>query len=231
MNGAPTHKKERERLEALRRYHILDTGPEKGFDDLTYLASALCKSSISLVTFIDRDRQWFKARMGIGVPQTSRHISFCAYTILQSTVLAIPDTAQDDRFRDNPWVADDPGVRFYAGAPIFSSDGLPLGTVCVFDREPRSLSVGQEESLRALSRLCSSLLEMRRLNGDLTDALDSLNMTSELLPACSSCRRLKDESGRWLVLEQYVREHTRSPESHGICPDCARKLYPDYIRS
>ena len=98
------------------------------------------------------------------------------------------------------------------------------------DREPRNLLVGQEESLRALSRLASSLLELRRVNGELIAAQDAMNLYSEILPVCSSCRKVHAEDGQWVLLEQYVRDHPRD-SSHGICPDCARRLYPDYIRS
>jgi len=230
MSAAPVHRQERERLEALRGYRILDTSPEKGFDDLTYLASALCKTPIAVVAFVDRDRQWFKSRVGLTIPQTSRGISFCAYAILQYSIMVVPDLTKDQRFADNPMVTGSPDVRFYAGAPIFSRDGLPLGTVAVMDREPRTLMVGQEESLRALSRLASSLLELRRVNGELIAAQDAMNLYSEILPVCSSCRKVQTESGDWVLLEQYVKDHLQD-SSHGICPDCARRLYPDYIRS
>lgn len=231
MISAPTHRKELDRLEALRRYQILDTPPEKAFDDLTTLASVLCHTPIALVTFVDRDRQWFKSRMGISVAQTSRQFSFCAHTILQSSVLVVPDASADDRFKDNPWVVNDPSVRFYAGAPVFTVDGLPVGTVCVFDREPRTLSVGEEESLRTVARLGTTLLEFRRTTKDLNAAVERIEIMSELLPMCTSCRRLQNEQGQWLVLEQYVRGHGHPAEGHSVCPDCAKKLYPDYIRS
>ncbi len=230
MSAAPLHRQERERLEALRGYRILDTSAERGFDDLTYLASALCKAPIALVTFVDKDRQWFKSRVGLTLPQTSRSISFCAYSILQHSVMVVPDLTKDQRFMDNPLVTGQPDVRFYAGAPVFSHGGLPLGTVAVMDREPRTLTVGQEESLRALSRLASSLLELRRVHGELIAAQDAMNLYSEILPVCSSCRKVRTEAGTWVLLEHYVRDHQHDT-SHGICPECARRLYPDYIRS
>lgn len=231
MPGAPLHPKEAERLDALRRYRILDTAPERAFDDLTYLASFFCKTPMSLVTFVDRDRQWFKSRVGFTHPQTSRGLSFCAHTILQSTVMVVPDMGADVRFRENALVTHDPGIRFYAGAPIFSIDGLPLGALCVLDREPRTLTVGQEEALRAMSRLAGALLETRRSVGELAIAMDSMNLLSQMLPVCSSCRRLQNEKGDWISLEHYVRDHAHQAGGHGTCPDCARRLYPDYIRS
>lgn len=231
MHAAPLHSRESERLEALRRYRILDTAPERAFDDLTYLASFFCKTPMSLVTLVDRDRQWFKSRVGFSHPQTSRGLSFCAHTILQPTVMVVPDTTADDRFRDNALVTHDPTIRFYAGAPIFSIDGLPLGALCVLDREPRTLSVGQEEALRAMSRLAGALLETRRSVGELSVATETMNLLSQMLPVCSSCRRLQNEDGTWVSLEQYVKGHAHVAGGHGTCPACARRLYPDYIRS
>ncbi|MEK6651169.1 MAG: GAF domain-containing protein [Bacteroidota bacterium] len=231
MAAAPHHPKEAERLDALRRYRILDTAPERAFDDLTYLASFFCKTPMALVTFVDRDRQWFKSRVGFMHPQTSRGLSFCAHTILQSTVMVVPDMTADGRFRENALVTHDPGIRFYAGAPIFSVEGLPLGALCVLDREPRTLTVGQEEALRAMSRLAGALLETRRSVSELAMAMDSMNLLSQMLPVCSSCRRLQNEKGEWVSLEHYVRDHAHQAGGHGTCSDCARRLYPDYIRS
>ncbi len=230
MSAPPLHRQERERLEALRRYRILDTSPEKGFDDITYLASALCKTPVAMVAFIDKDRQWFKSRIGLTMQQTARSISICAYTILQRSIMVVPDVSKDERFSDNPLVTGPMGIRFYAGVPVFSIGGLPLGTVAVMDREPRTLLVGQEESLRAVSRLASSLLELRRANGELIAAQDAMNLYSEVLPVCSSCRKVRTEEGEWVLLEQFVRDHAHD-SSQGICPECARRLYPDYIRS
>jgi len=230
MSSAPLHRQERERLEALRQYRILDTSPERGFDDITYLASALCATPIAVVTFIDKDRQWFKSRIGLTVPQTARSISICAYTILQHSIMVVPDLTSDQRFADNPMVTGTPDLRFYAGVPVFSRHGFPLGTVAVMDRTTRTLTVGQEESLRAISRLASSMLELRRVNGELIAAQDAMNLYSEILPVCSSCRKVKSEDGEWVILEHYVKDHLHDT-SQGICPDCANRLYPDYIRS
>jgi GAF domain-containing protein len=145
--------------------------------------------------------------------------------------MVVPDMTADSRFRDNALVTHDPSVRFYAGSPIFSSDGLPLGALCVMDREARTLTVGQEEALRAMSRLAGALLETRRSIGELSVAMENMNLLSQMLPVCSSCRRLQSEDGSWVSLEQYVKEHASKAGGHGTCPECARRLYPDYIRS
>jgi GAF domain-containing protein len=146
----------------LQKYAILDTEPEQAFDDLTLLASYVCKTPIALISLVDEDRQWFKSRVGLDVPQTPRDIAFCSTAIQQSDVMVVPDTLQDERFRDNPLVVSEPRIRFYAGAPLINEDGYALGTLCVVDRTPRDFGSDQKEALRALSRLVLAQLELRR---------------------------------------------------------------------
>jgi transcriptional regulator with GAF, ATPase, and Fis domain len=164
------------RLDVLRRYEILDTPPEVPFDDLATLASHLCDTPIALVGFVARDREWFKARIGMSIDAAPRDISFSAHAILQSDVFVVPDASTDPRFTSNPLVTETPRIRFYAGAPIETSDGHSLGTICVIDRVPRELRESQLEGLRALARHAVSLLEFRR-----TRMRDSVAQSAEEL--------------------------------------------------
>ena len=147
---------------ALEKYAILDTEPEQAFDDLTMLASYICKTPIALISLVDQDRQWFKSKVGLSVSETPREVAFCSTAIQQSDVMVVPDTLQDERFRDNPLVVSEPRIRFYAGAPLINEEGYALGTLCVVDRKPREFGADQVEALQALSRLVLAQLEFRR---------------------------------------------------------------------
>jgi GAF domain-containing protein len=151
-----------ERVSALQKYAILDSEPELAFDDLTLLASYVCKTPIALISLIDEDRQWFKAKVGISATETSRDIAFCSTAIQQSDVFVVPDALQDERFRTNPLVVSEPNIRFYAGAPLINEDGYALGTLCVLDQTPRELAAEQRAALKALSRLVLMQMEFRR---------------------------------------------------------------------
>jgi signal transduction histidine kinase len=165
---------ERERLEILRRFDLLDTAPEEDLDDLTSIAAAICGTPISLITLIDADRQWFKSRVGVEHTESPRETAFCARAIAQDDDLfVVPDAAADPRFASNPDVTGGLHVRFYAGAPLVTQEGAALGTLCVIDREPRELTAGQERALRALSRAVVAQFELRRQNERLR-ALDRL---------------------------------------------------------
>ncbi len=200
---------EKARVEALRSYRILDTDPEKAFDDLTILASHICETPVALISLIDADRQWFKSRIGVSVSETPREVAFCAKAIQQSELFVVPDATKDPRFSSNPFVVSDPKIRFYAGAPFKSSDGYSLGTLCVVDVVPRQLTASQQNALMALSRqvqaqfeLRKNLLELRaalderdraeaerdQTIKDLQHALEHVNRLSGLLPACSACK-------------------------------------------
>jgi anti-sigma regulatory factor (Ser/Thr protein kinase) len=183
------------RIEALKQYRILDTDPEPGFDDLTVLASQICQTPLSLLTFVDEQRQWFKSRTGLPFSDTSRAVSFCAHAIQQREIMLVPDTLADPRFRDNPYVTGEPFIRFYAGAPIVSREGEALGTLCVLDYVPRTLTSEQVRGLDILRRQAEAQLELRRhlyeqraLVTDLRAAYEDVRRLSALIPFCSTCQ-------------------------------------------
>ena len=158
----PIPRDEKQRLAALARYDILDTPPESNFDSVTALASHVCDTPIALMVLIDRDRQWFKAAVGMRLKETPREYAFCAYTIMQRQLFIISDARRDKRFATNPLVASGPRYCFYAGAPLVTPDNRALGTLCIIDTVPRTLTVAQKKDLMALSRLVMTQLELRR---------------------------------------------------------------------
>jgi signal transduction histidine kinase/ActR/RegA family two-component response regulator len=162
MLAAPIPKDEAKRLETLGLYDVLDTFPEQAFDEITHLAAQICDCPISTVAIIDKDRQWFKSRVGMKVQETSRDIAFCGHTIMGRDLFVVPDAHRDRRFHDNPSVLGDPHIRFYAGAPLINKEGFGLGSLCVIDVAPRELRPEQASALESLSRHVVLLLELRR---------------------------------------------------------------------
>lgn len=159
---APFPLNEEERALSLEHLDVLGSAPEQGFDDVVLLATTLCDTPIALVSLVDRERQWFKACIGLPVSETHRDLAFCAHAILEpDEVLIIEDAAIDPRFQHSALVLGPPYIRFYAGAPIRTDTGHPLGTVCVIDTRPRTLSESQRKALQALARQTAALLQLR----------------------------------------------------------------------
>ncbi|XFA73301.1 PAS domain S-box protein [Thermosynechococcaceae cyanobacterium Okahandja] len=152
---------ENERQHALENYHILDTPPEPVFDDIVNLVATICETPIALISLVDRNRQWFKAKVGIDACETPRDVAFCAHVILQPELMIVPDAREDPRFADNPLVTGPPHIRFYAGMPLVTPQGYGIGTLCVVDYEPRELTQLQAQTLRTLARQVISELEVR----------------------------------------------------------------------
>lgn len=211
--NAPTPKNEADRLRTLQLYRILDTAVDKTFDDLARLAGAICETPINLISLVDKDRQWFKSRVGLpDATETPREFAFCAHAILGSDVMVVEDATADDRFKANPLVTGDPKIRFYAGAPLVVGNGSSLGTLCVIDRKPRKLARAQLEALEVLRGAVVTQLELRR-------AVQDLEALGRLLPICAWCRKVKTHDGAWQDLWDYV--NRSAPVTHGMCPACA----------
>ncbi|MBU43254.1 MAG: hypothetical protein CMN76_08555 [Spirochaetaceae bacterium] len=177
MTQPPVPENESRRLAALYSYDILDTESEKAFDDLVRLASYICNTPISLVSLIDSGRQWFKARLGLETPETDRSIAFCAHAIHERDVFEIEDASMDPRFQYNPLVQEDPNIRFYAGAPLITPDGLALGTLCVIDRKAGQLSEEQKDLLQRLAGQVMNQMELRKRIKDEKRIRSALNQS------------------------------------------------------
>jgi GAF domain-containing protein len=156
---------EHARLELLRQYGILDTPAEPAFDEIAARAAEICQTPISLVSFVDRDRAWFKSAMGLAFREIPRETSMCAHAICGNDLYIVPDMLADERFSHNPLVTQKPHLRSYAGMPLLSPEGLSLGTLCVIDRRPRELTQEQTAKLKELAIGAVLLLEIRRSGG------------------------------------------------------------------
>ncbi|HEX5713201.1 MAG TPA: sensor domain-containing diguanylate cyclase [Solirubrobacterales bacterium] len=173
MPAAPTPPEEERRIAALHALRILDTEPEERFDRITRLAQRLFGTTMASVTLIDSERQWFKSMQGMEGEENSRDVSFCAHTILDRETLVVEDASLDQRFADNPLVAGDPNIRFYAGHPVAAPGGEHLGTLCVFDTEPRAAAEFEAEALEELAAMVEA--EIASLSLAIGDELTGLS--------------------------------------------------------
>jgi GAF domain-containing protein len=223
----PVPANEKARLAALQHYRILDTAPERSFDAITELASFICEAPIAFVSLVDRERQWFKSKIGLEATETHRDSSFCAHVVFKGALMVVEDATKDARFTDNPLVTDDPHIRFYAGAPLITPDGHGLGSLCVVDRAPRKLSSERASALEKLAALVVAQLELRRVSHELAEVAKNVKTLSGLVPICSHCKAIRNDKDYWETVEAFVKAHSDAEFSHGICPDCARKHYPE----
>jgi len=173
MISPPMPSNERQRLATLRSLKLLDTPAEERFDRITRLARRLFDVPIALVSLVDADRQWFKSNQGMDVCESPRGASFCGHTILREDPLVVGDAFEDERFRDNPLVTGDPNIRFYAGYPLSAPDGSKLGSLCLIDRRPRTISAEDLATLRELGRMIES--ELVAMNLATSDALTGVS--------------------------------------------------------
>lgn len=182
------------RLEELRGLNVLDTTAEQAYDDVVKLAAFICDTPIAMISLVDEDRQWFKARYGVNAMETPRGHAFCAHAIMEpDSLMEVPNALQDQRFVDNPLVTGDMGVRFYAGVPLLMPSGAALGTVCVIDRVPRKLTEAQADALKALSRQVVQLLALRRANAELQLLTQAQSLRQRELEAMQAQLKLLNE--------------------------------------
>lgn len=175
MIGPKDHINEQLRLKELESFSILDTLPDQDYDNLTSIAAQICGTPISLVSLIDNKRQWFKSHHGLNVSETPKEYAFCAHAINNDDKLfLVKDAREDERFYDNPLVTDEPYVIFYAGIPLVTDEGLPLGTLCVIDHEPKVLDQSQINALKSLSVQVMNLLRLRKSKMDQESLISNL---------------------------------------------------------
>lgn len=231
---------ELERLQVLRRYRILDTEEDPIFDELTTLAAQICEAPIALLTLVDEHRQWFKSKRGVPFRETPRELSFCAHAICQEGLFAVPDLARDERFRESPFVVDAPHVRFYAGAPLVTAEGLALGTLCVLDIVPRVLTRNQEAGLSALARQVVALLSARKHIVELEEKWverewlleerrRDIEYLGTLVDGMTDMVFLKDLKGRCLVANPAAAAFVGRTQSELLGSEVAA-LFPEPVR-
>ena len=225
--NSPIPENEAQRLEALKSYHILDTLPEQEYDDLTYLAATICNSQISTIAFIDETRKWHKAKFGINKESVPREYAICSHTITGKSPLIVNDTLAHELFSKIGMVVNPPHVRFYAGIPLLSSTGHAIGTICVVDTKPKTLTKAQIKSLEMLARAAESLLELRRTVNLLQQQKEQLqqrqNKIDILNHELSRLSRTDDLTGLWNrrvqneVLNNEFSRRDRNNAPIGLC--------------
>ena len=220
---------EQERLQALHEYRILGTKPEQSYNDLTTIASEVCNTPISLLSLVDQNRQWFKAKVGVEASETPRDWSFCAHAIQSTDPLIVEDALNDERFSDNPLVSGDPNIRFYAGFPLQNNEFHRIGTLCVIDREPKTLTKTQINVMEALARQAVAFLELRKRSITLLESFCQLTNSQGIISTCSYCRKAKNEDGHWQHLDQYLSKRSTLSFSHGICDACIEVQFPEVL--
>ena len=222
-----SHAREEARLGELYRYKILDTPEEPVFDDLARLAAQLCDTPMAVISFMDRDRQWFKSRVGVAASEYPRHNTFCAQVIHEDDLFVVPNPVKDERFANSYAVVGDEQARFFAGAPLRVPSGHILGTLSVLDRRPRALNPSQRESLRALARQVVAQLELRRSIRELEREAEeraraqaalreSEQRFQEFMNNSPALAYIKDDYGRYLYVNRQVTEQFQRPVSEWI---------------
>ncbi len=188
----PMGEEELERLNALLEYHVLDTPPEDVYDSITKIASQICNAPICLISLVEKDRQWFKSKVGLKASETPRSISFCTHAILEKKLMVVRDARKDERFKENPMVTGEPHIVFYAGMPLETPSGYNIGTLCVIDHKPRTLTAEQKASLETFSKLVVSYLETSRQNNMVKTLNEAIQKSAEKIQ--KTTKKIVEES-------------------------------------
>lgn len=217
-----------ERTRALREFEILDTQPEEFFDNITRLATHITDCPVSVISLIDAERQWFKAKIGVDYDECPRDESFCAHTVYYKKPFIVENTLLDERFVNHPAVLGNPGVRFYAGIPLITGGGHAIGSLCVADSRPRQLEQPQFDHLVALAQIAIGRIESALTARRLASALSQMKEIRGLLPICCHCKGIRDDQGYWQSVERYMDTHADVDFTHTICPGCIAEHHPGY---
>ena len=222
----PVPKNEKERLEALKSYGILDTPPEEDFDAITRLAARISNSPIAFISLIDEGRQWFKSRIGFELQERPREKSICQFTILQDDLFEVPNTLENALFAKNPMVTGKPDIRFYAGAPLIDDDGFHLGTLCVIDTEPKRLTKEQKDVLMLLAKTTVDHLQLRKRNLEL-DA--SRNVLQKFFDVSLDFMCIANVQGYFLKISKTFTTVLGYPEKELLGRPFMEFIHPDDI--
>lgn len=223
----PIPANEKKRLEALRLYQALDATPDQAFQDIAAIAAQIANAPVALISLVGKTHERYEANIGFTGNGVPRQESFCTHTILGTEALVVEDATADARFAQNPHVTKAGGVRFYAGAPIVDREGHGLGSVCVVDTKPRQLAPDKVDVLMRLARTAMRLLEQRRLSTKLAEALEEVKTVQGLLCICSHCKDIRVSDDYWSRVDEYFSTHTDALFSHGLCPVCFEREYPE----
>lgn len=226
MNTVGISKEEARRLRVLEDYKILDTQNESDFDEITKLASEICNTPISLISFIDSNRQWFKSTYGISLKETPRNVSFCAHAIEGESLFVVENATEDERFKNFSLVTGDPNIVFYAGIPLTDKDGYSMGALCVIDNKTKKLTEFQSNALEVLGRQVVRLLELRKLNHQLQLQNNILDNNYKNLERFSHVitHDIKSPLNNILSLTQLLEDELKEHFKDDV------KMYIDYIK-
>lgn len=184
-----------------------------------------------MVNFVDDDRVWTKSTIGLDCEETPRDIAFCARTIETPNTMFVADTHLDERFVASPFVVKDPKIRFYAGAPLIDEAGFRLGSLCVIDRKPRQMSHDLVETLELIANQVIRLVQLRKFNLEMGEALARTRGLADLVPICAHCHSIRDSRDDWQRVEEYFGQLGGAKFSHGVCPGCMVEHYSEHLNN